>query len=207
MSGIRPSAGSWVTNLSAHDQDRPVAPAPGIARRQRINNGPECSLAWPNTLPLTASTMRGPSLGAIIVTLLMAAAPAAAHQVPFSYLDARVDADGVDVTLVVHIVDVAHELGIDPPERFLDAAFLASRADAITSLLEPRLRLTADGRALENPTWSGLEPLAERQSVRMHARYNSGRRTGMLAIDARMFPYDPPHQTFVNFYDADELRF
>jgi hydrogenase/urease accessory protein HupE len=151
--------------------------------------------------------MRRLSLGVMLVTLLVVAAPAAAHQVPFSYVDARVGADAVDVTLVVHMVDVAHELGIDPPERLLDPAFLASRADAITSLLEPRLRLTSDGRALTNPTWFALEPLAERQSVRMQARFTAGRRTGMLAIDARMFPYDPPHQTFVNFYDEGELRF
>jgi hydrogenase/urease accessory protein HupE len=150
--------------------------------------------------------MRRLSLGAIL-TLLGVAAPAAAHQVPFSYVDARLEPDAVEVTLVAHIVDVAHDLGIDPPERLLDPAFLATRADAITSLLEPRLRLTADGRVLASPTWSALEPLAERQSVRMHARYAARRRIGMLAIDARMFPYDPPHQTFVNFYDAGELRF
>src|SRR4029077_3160690 len=28
---------------------------------------------------------------------------------------------------------------------------------------------------------------------------------GTLAVDARMFPYDPAHQTFVNVYEGDTL--
>jgi hydrogenase/urease accessory protein HupE len=28
----------------------------------------------------------------------------------------------------------------------------------------------------------------------------------MFTVDTRMFPYDPPHQTFLNFYEGDELR-
>jgi hypothetical protein len=146
------------------------------------------------------------SLAGIALTLLAAATPAAAHQVPFSYLDARLDDDTVGITLVVHIVDVAHELSIDPPERLLEPAFLASQHDRIVGLLEPRLKLAANGRTLTDGMWSGLEALPERQSVLIRAKYPTGGTPGVFAVDTRMFPYDPPHQTFVNFYDRQELR-
>jgi hydrogenase/urease accessory protein HupE len=150
--------------------------------------------------------MRVPSLVPIVFALVTLARPAAAHQVPFSYVDAKVQADAIDVTVVVHVVDVAHELRIDPPERLLDPAVLTTHSNAIAALLGSRLLLTADGRALANPAWSVPEPLAERQSVRLRARYGVTRPPGMLAIDTRMFPYDPAHQTFINFYDSDALR-
>jgi hydrogenase/urease accessory protein HupE len=143
---------------------------------------------------------------AAIVLVLLAAAPAAAHQVPFSYLDARIDDSAIAVTLVAHMIDIAHELNIDPPERLLEPVFLASQQERIAAMIEPRIRLTADGQRLASPAWSEMEPLAERQSVRMHARYPLSGAPGVLALDTQMFPYDPPHQTFVNFYEGDVLR-
>jgi hydrogenase/urease accessory protein HupE len=145
-------------------------------------------------------------LTAIVVFTLLAAAPAAAHQVPFSYVDARLGSGAVDVTLVAHIVDIAHDLNIEPPERLLDPRFLDSQHDRIVALLAPRLGLTADGTKLGDAAWSGMEPLPDRQSVQMRARYSTTGTPGVLALDTQMFPYDPPHQTFVNFYDGDELH-
>ena len=145
------------------------------------------------------------TLAAIVLTLL--ASPAAAHDVPFSYLDARLDSGAIDVTLVAHIIDIAHDLNIEPPERLLEPSVLEAERQRIVGLLAPRLQLSADGRPAGEPTWSGMEPLPDRKSVRMHARYPTTGMPGTLTIDARMFPYDPQHQTFVNFYDRDELRY
>src|ERR671931_361702 len=50
------------------------------------------------------------------LVIMGAATPAAAHPVPFSYLDARLEPSAVDVTLVAHVFDVAHDLGVDRPE-------------------------------------------------------------------------------------------
>jgi hydrogenase/urease accessory protein HupE len=104
------------------------------------------------------------------------------------------------------MVDVAHELNIEPPDRLLEPVFLASQRQQIETMIEPRIRLTADGGRLEGAVWSGLEPLPERQSIRMHASYALSGAPGRLALDTQMFPYDPPHQTFVNFYEGDDLR-
>jgi hydrogenase/urease accessory protein HupE len=142
----------------------------------------------------------------LAIVLMLMAVPASAHQVPFSYVDARLDDKVLTVTLVAHIVDLAHELDLEPPELLLNPEFLAAQRERIATLLEPRLRFSADGQRLAAPEWSDMEPLAERQSIRMHRRYPLARAPGVLAVDARMFPYDPPHQTFVNVYDRVGLR-
>src|SRR6185503_10957013 len=100
----------------------------------------------PRTLPLTAMSRRG--LIGMALTLLGVAIPAAAHPVPFSYVDVAVGPGALDVTIIAHIYDVAHDLGIEPVERLLEPSVLASRAEAITTLLRTRFELLSDGRRL-----------------------------------------------------------
>ena len=95
--------------------------------------------------------------GAIAV-VLMAAAPAFAHPVPFSYLDLRLAGGDMDATLVVHVFDLAHDLNVDPPERLLAGPIAADRAEAIAALLQPRLQVAADGRIVQ-PAWSAPDAL------------------------------------------------
>ena len=73
--------------------------------------------------------------------------PAAAHPVPFTYLDIRFRRAALDVSLVAHVVDLANDLQDHPGEHLLEPAVVAPRA-AIRSLLTPRLTIAADGRAL-----------------------------------------------------------
>jgi hydrogenase/urease accessory protein HupE len=143
---------------------------------------------------------------AITTALLLAvAAPAAAHPVPFSYVDLRLDGSTIDGSLVVHIFDAGHDLSIDPPDRLLEPALLVGQAPALERLISARLRLEADGRAL-TPVWLGAEAIADRQSVRIHVRYTAQRVPGTIAVQAALFPYDPQHQTFLNIYEGDALR-
>ena len=120
-------------------------------------------------------------LPCLAATFLAGASPAAAHPVPFSYLDVRLEAGAIDVTLVAHVVDIAHDLGIDRPESLLNARVLDARGDAVTALFAARFRLTADGRTLAQPRWDAPEALPGRQSVRLHARYAATRTPGLLA--------------------------
>jgi hypothetical protein len=145
-------------------------------------------------------------VGTILMLVGIAfAAPAAAHPAPFSYVDVRVEADALDLTLVAHIFDVAHDLGIDPPEQLLDAARLVSSGAAFAALLPDRLELSVDGRPLAVRAWSAAEPLADRQSIRLHARISLDRAPGIIGVNARLFPYDSAHQTFVNFYEHERV--
>jgi hydrogenase/urease accessory protein HupE len=124
--------------------------------------------------------------------------------VPFSYLDLHVDRTAIDGTLVVHIFDLGHDLAVDPPERLLDPQLLAARAAAVIALVAPRLTVAADGRPLA-AAWSGVEPIADRQSVRLHVRYALAAPAGTVTVSTVMFPYDPSHQTFLNVYEDRAL--
>jgi hydrogenase/urease accessory protein HupE len=140
----------------------------------------------------------------VVASWLAVASPVLAHPVPFSYVDLRVRTEGLDATVVVHVFDVAHDLGIEPVDRLLDPAFLATQRDAIAALLAPRFTLTVDGAAA-TARWSAPEPLAERQSLRFRVTYEPGHAPGVLRFGASAFPYDPEHRTFLNIYEGEGL--
>ena len=100
------------------------------------------------------------------VWVLASAARVWAHPVPFSYLDLQLDRTHVSATLVVHVFDAAHDLGVDPPERLLDPAILSHDARSLTDLLLPRLSIRADGRSLV-PRVTSVDPLMDRRSLRL----------------------------------------
>jgi hydrogenase/urease accessory protein HupE len=140
----------------------------------------------------------------VIVAALGLARPAAAHPVPFSYLDLRLQPDAIEGMLVVHMFDVAHDLNVDPPERLLDPATASQQSARIAQLFATRLQVSADGRVL-TPRWSAADVVTDRQSLRFSIHYPLASRPGVLSVSARMFPYDPQHQTFLNIYEGDAL--
>jgi hydrogenase/urease accessory protein HupE len=149
--------------------------------------------------------MRGAVFALVVISILSFALRVSAHPVPFSYLDIRIQPGAIELTLVAHMFDVAHELGIDPPDRVLDPSVLAEQGDAVLALLQKRLQVISGGEALASGIWSAAEPLPDRQSIRWHARYLITRAPGYLSVTAILFPYDTAHQTFVNFYEGDAL--
>ncbi|HEX3704213.1 MAG TPA: HupE/UreJ family protein [Vicinamibacterales bacterium] len=140
----------------------------------------------------------------VMLVICAWAAPAVAHPVPFSYLDLRLDGREIDGTLVAHIFDAGHDLQIEPPEHLLDAGVAAAQAETLEHLLEPRLHVSVDGRALA-PEWTGVDVVRDRQSIRLHLRYRIDRPPGTVVVSAVLFPYDPTHQTFLNVYEHDTL--
>ncbi|HEY7289648.1 MAG TPA: HupE/UreJ family protein [Vicinamibacterales bacterium] len=145
-------------------------------------------------------------LRTIAVAIVVAGLPVRlfAHPAPFTYLDLHVEHDRIEGTLIAHVFDVGHDLNVDPPERLVDPSVAQSRAAEAIALLQPRLSIVADGRTLEG-TWSGVETLPERQSLRLHFRYPLTAPAGRLEVNAHFFPYDPIHQTFVNIYEGEAL--
>jgi hydrogenase/urease accessory protein HupE len=143
---------------------------------------------------------------AALFCMLLLVVAASAHPVPFSYVDLQLQQDAIDVSIVVHIFDLAHDLGVEPIERLLDESLVRERTQAIQAMLAPRFELAADGRVLQ-PQWLAPEILKDRQSLKLHARYATARPSGSVAFQTVMFPYDPNHQTFVNVYENDSLTF
>ena len=140
----------------------------------------------------------------LAAAFLACATPAIAHPAPFSYLDVRLEPATLDVTAVVHVLDVAHDLGVSETQ-LLDPTGLAPHAAAVTALLGNRLHFFADGRLLQGGTWSTPHPAPDRHGIRVRVRYDTAGPAGMIALSVLMFPYDPAHQTFVNVYERDRL--
>jgi hydrogenase/urease accessory protein HupE len=139
-----------------------------------------------------------------VVIALAAVRPAAAHPAPFSYLDVRIAPAALSGTVVLHDLDVAHELGLTSPEALMDAGLLNRQRAQLVALVRQRLQLVADGRDLLFEI-EGLRPMPDRSAVELawHARLASA--VGHLVVRAALFPYDPNHQTFVNVYERDTL--
>jgi hydrogenase/urease accessory protein HupE len=119
-------------------------------------------------------------------------------------VDARLDRSTLEVTIVMHVFDVAHELSLEPPDVLLDAEAARTRADAIRRLVLSRLSFNVDGQPV-TVTWSAPDVLTDRQSLRFSARAELTRPGGRLTVRALLFPYDPAHQTFLNIYESGRL--
>jgi hydrogenase/urease accessory protein HupE len=141
---------------------------------------------------------------ALALALLLMQAPAYAHPVPFSYLDIRLEPGAIAGTLVVHILDVAHDLSISPAERLLDPAYASARFGAVTRLVGERLRIALDGQGA-SIDWVRLEVAEERQSLKLHFRIPAQRAPASMQVAGSLFPYDANHKTFVNVYEGDAL--
>lgn len=142
--------------------------------------------------------------GLAMLVLALSPRPALAHPAPFSYLDLRLDARGIDGALVVHDYDVAHDFGVSPPESLLDAEIAERYRDGLARLMASRLAIVIDGRPAAL-VWTGFAPLPERQSLRLTFRAGA-HRPAHVQVNARLFPYDPVHQTFLNVYEDGRLR-
>jgi len=134
---------------------------------------------------------------------LAAATCAEAHPAPFSFVDLHLEPQGVRGSIIVHDLDAAHDLGIDPPEGLLDPAIAEAHREALQALVTGRLRLTMDGQA-RAVQWTRLEVVPERFGLRLS--FTAGARPARVDVRAVLFPYDPVHQTFVNIYEDGELR-
>jgi glyoxylase-like metal-dependent hydrolase (beta-lactamase superfamily II) len=106
-------------------------------------------------------------------------------------------------TLTVHNYDAAHELGLERAEALQEPSFAAASRRKLTGLLESRLHINVDGqsRAIR---WRSLEALPDRQSLRLSFSVGSAARES-LEVEARLFPADEMHQTFVNLYQGGAL--
>ena len=104
-----------------------------------------------------------------------------AHPAPFSYLDIVFKDGGIQGTLVVHVIDVAHELGV-PPEKVMEPGFAEAQQERIEEILAARLFLQGERRL--SFEWQGIELMREEQAVRLRYRINDVN-DGALTIDTR----------------------
>jgi hydrogenase/urease accessory protein HupE len=138
-----------------------------------------------------------------VATLLALPRPAAAHPAPFSYLDVVFRDGFIEGSLVIHVIDAAHELGISPPERLLENDLAERVRERLGAILKPRLMLRSDHRF--DIRWTSLEVLRDDAAMRLKYRIPN-EDPGALTVLTKLFPYDPLHQTFINIYEKGELK-
>ena len=126
------------------------------------------------------------------------------HPIPFSYLDLRLSPQGFDGTLIVHAIDLAHDLNLESPGLLLNQSFVESNRARIVALVQSRLVMTADGETLQLEPGQ-IEALPDRQSVGLQMSSRWTRLPGVLEVRCGLFPYDPQHQTFLNIYEGERL--
>lgn len=140
-----------------------------------------------------------------VLALVTYAIPALAHPAPFTYVDLRIQPSSVELSLIAHAFDVAHDVALEQPERLMEEATLRERGPRFAELLAQRLQIMVDGTAVSLEPWTVVEALPERQSIRLTSRAATTSPPGVVRLSAHLFPYDTAHQTFVNFYDHDTI--
>ncbi len=140
----------------------------------------------------------------LATALLAESAQVRTHPSPFSYLDVRIQSGSLTGRLVLHDLDVAHDLHLDSAGELADPAGVQRHAAALAALLVPRLAFSADGRPLP---WTlvSARPQRDQSAVEITWRAPAPAAIGKLTISAHIFPYDPIHQTFVNVFERDAL--
>ena len=83
---------------------------------------------------------------------------------------------GIEGTLVIHVIDAAHDLGITPFERLMENAVAEANRQKIADLLTPRLMLRTDRRLTIQ--WTSLEVLREDMALRLEVPH-PGRAVGV----------------------------
>ncbi|TMQ70053.1 MAG: HupE/UreJ family protein [Candidatus Eisenbacteria bacterium] len=128
---------------------------------------------------------------AIVVALLLAAPPARAHDVSYSYADLVLGRDGCQVRLTVHRNDAARLIAVSSIESLETEAGVARQTTALIREIGPGFKLSADERPLAI-AWSGVALRAERRGVELR---------GMAA-----WPREHNlHETYVNVYQRERL--
>jgi hydrogenase/urease accessory protein HupE len=138
----------------------------------------------------------------VIALLVVLSGRLFAHPAPFSYLDVVFRDGGIRGTLVIHVIDAAHELGVQPAD-LMNPEVVRQRSRQLGELLRPRILLRSSHRL--EPEWLSTELLAEDQAIKLTYQIVD-EQPGAVVIDTNLFPYDPNHQTFINIYEGSELR-
>jgi len=144
-------------------------------------------------------------LAALFALALASAAPAAAHQSPYSYVDLRVGEHALDGRVASHVVDLAHELGLAAAESLLSPRGVEARRAALLGVLDARLHLRVDG-ARPRLEWAAFSVDPARQLVAFEFHVALARPAGTVDLDGPLFAYDATHETYVNLYENGTLR-
>lgn len=136
--------------------------------------------------------------------LFVCTTSARAHQNPFSYMDLHLYPDSLSGTASVHIEDAARAVAIANAVELLVPETLERYGPSLRTVMLSRLAISADGVRVPIVIES-MEPVLERSLLAFHLHAAWTKIPMTLSIQGPLFPEDPQHLTYVNFYVANDL--
>jgi hydrogenase/urease accessory protein HupE len=145
------------------------------------------------------------TIALIFAGSLFAIPVAFAHDAPTSFLDLHTTARGLDLVLTSSTTDLAHDLPAIEPDMLLQPAALEPEKTSLSTNVLSRLTIKTDGRRLTGELVK-VEPLPEKKDLRITLHFALEHPPRRLHLQCQLFPYDPRHRTFANFYDGARLE-
>ena len=152
----------------------------------------------PPTLKAIARRFRAVLLAIFVMCLSVTAA---AHPVPFSYLDLDLKGDRIEGRVTAHATDIGQALAMEDAAQLLDQSVLEAMQPRIAALLAQGMELGD----LPPPRWTTIAPVADDDAVQLGFVIDAAPPPA-LEVRAHFFDRDPQHQTFVNVSEDGELR-
>ncbi len=145
------------------------------------------------------------AFGLALALCLSFARAGLAHNEPTSFLDFRMGEGRLEVVLTASVTDLAHDLPTVEPRQLLEPAVFRGRQADLSRNVLTRLRILSDGSILSGEL-RAIEAVPEREDLRLTFVFAVESLPKVIRLDARLFPYDPRHKTFVNFYRGQRLE-
>jgi hydrogenase/urease accessory protein HupE len=145
------------------------------------------------------------AIATVTAFLAVSATDARAHEEPYSHLDIRIEADRVHGRVMAHMMDLAHEGGVEKPERLLDPEYAKANLETLHRVLDSHVRIEIDGQPT-HPVWQSFAPIAKRRSLAFEWTLPISEPIGKVEAFGPLFPYDPPHETYLNIYENNAIR-
>lgn len=142
---------------------------------------------------------------AALAFLAVGSSPAAAHEEPYSHLDIRLEAGRAHGKVMAHIIDLAHEGGLEKPEDLLDPGYAEKNLETLKRVLDSHVLIEINGEPI-HPEWQSFEVIAKRRSLAFEWIAPLAGAVGKVEVFGPLFPYDPPHETYLNIYENGTIR-
>src|SRR5262249_13366818 len=144
----------------------------------------------------------GEMRSAFVALLLLLARPAFAHDQPYSYLDLRLGGAGVEGRVAAHVIDLAHESGLEA-DALRNVGYLRRQREQVERVFLAHMDVGAGGRRIVVAPVR-LEPVPDRKLVAMD--FTAADASGQLVARGPLFAYDPAHETYLNVFVDGKLR-
>jgi len=156
-------------------------------------------------MKLVASLRDGGGAFALgLLSVAFSIGSAFAHDEPTSFIDLRLGASGIEASVTASNTDLAHDLPSVEPGMLLQPATITTQRQALDAIVRSRLSLSVNGTPLTG-TLGEIAPVPDKRDLRVSYHYSWSEAPASVHLEARLFPYDSRHKTFVNVYAGDSL--